>query len=71
MSRYKGNKSVLSEEVIHQALDAIKLGEVRSAYAAEKKVGVRRALLCRRLNGSQQSCARAREIQEIIQQLSL
>ena len=42
-------KDILSEEVIQRALDAIKSGEVKSAYAAEKKFGVGRALLCRRL----------------------
>ena len=60
MPRRKGNKGVRSEEVIQQASDAIKLGEVRSAYAAEKKFGVRR------LNCSQKSCARARESQQLL-----
>ena len=66
MSHRKGNKSVLFEEVIQQALDAIRSGKVRSAYAAKKKFGVGRALLCRRLNGSQQSRAQARESQQLL-----
>ena len=65
MPRCNGNESVLSEEVIQQALDAIKSGEVRSVYAAEKRFGVGRAPLCRRLNGNQQSHARARKSQQL------
>ena len=66
MSHRKGNKSVLFEEVIQQALDAIRSGKVRSAYAAKKKFDVGRALLCRRLNGSQQSRAQAGESQQLL-----
>ena len=65
MSRCQGNKSVLSKAVIQQALDAIKSGEIRSAYAAEKKFGVGHALLCQQLNGSEQFGARARKSRQL------
>ena len=52
--------------MIQQALDAIKSGKARSAYAAEKRFGVGRSLQCQQLNGSQQSHARASKSQQLL-----
>lgn len=54
------------EEKTQKALDDIKSGVLKSAYAAEKEHGVSRVLLSRRLKGTQKSRAEAHKSEQLL-----
>ena len=57
------------EALIQEALNAIMSGEIHSAYAAEKRFGISRVLLSRRLKDTQQTSAKAHETQQMLMHL--
>ncbi len=59
-------KGPKTEENVQKALEVIRSGEVPSAYAAEKKFGVSRVVLCRRLAGKQQAHTKAHEQKQML-----
>ncbi len=61
MPRPPQPKGPKTEETVQRALETIRSGEVPSAYAAEKKFGVSRVVLCWRLAEKQQSHTKAHE----------
>ena len=64
MTRKRSAKTAEIEDRITKAIDAIKKKEVKSAYAAEKRFGVSRSTLSRRLKGGL-SVAEGRESQQL------
>ena len=69
MTRQKALKRACTEEDVQKALDDIKSGVFKSAYAAEKGTGISRVLLSRRLKGTQKSRAEAHENEQLLTRL--
>ena len=57
------------ESLVQKTFDAIKSGEVCSAYAAEKMFGVSRVLLNKCLKGTQLTSSKAHEVQQMLMHL--
>lgn len=66
MTRQQGLKRKATEAEIQEALEAIRDGTVKNANAAEKKYGVKRSTLSRRLNGKTQNRTIAHEAQQLL-----
>ena len=71
MSPKPTSSCIEKESLVLKALDAIKSGEVCSAYAAEKKFGVSRVLLSKRLKGTQLISSKAHEVQQMLTHLEV
>ena len=69
MSPKPTSSCIEKESLVQKALDAIKSGEVCSAYAAKKKFGVSRVLLSRRLKSTQLTSSKAHEVQQVLMHL--
>ena len=68
MSSKPTSSRIEKESLVQKALDAIK-SEVCNAYAAEKKFGISRVLLSKRLKDTQLTSSKAHGVQQMLTHL--